>query len=118
MRPLKNGEAQELLAGGSGRGARCSGNRIVTSGWPGVGAPGSPAHRFLQTDRNCGRFLIMGLRIFDGVIFEISRVLESLFDRLEYRAAKRAQRRKHEAPDRREPISDPLPYLYPTHLTK
>lgn len=34
----------------------------------------------------------MRLRIFDGVIFEISRVLESLFDLIEYHAAKRANR--------------------------
>jgi len=60
----------------------------------------------------------MGLRIFDGVILEISRVLESFFDFVEYHEAKRAERRKQAEHDRAEPISDPLHYLYPTHLAK
>jgi|GEM_PF-6329142 len=50
MPPLKNGELNELLTGGSGRGARCKGNGIVSGGWLGVGAPGSPAHPFLQSE--------------------------------------------------------------------
>lgn len=33
----------------------------------------------------------MRLRIFDGVIFEISRVLESLFDVIEYHSAMHAE---------------------------
>jgi hypothetical protein len=33
----------------------------------------------------------MRLRIFDGVIFEISRVLESLFDVIEYHSAMQAE---------------------------
>ena len=33
----------------------------------------------------------MRLRIFDGVIFEISRVLESLFDLIEYHSAMQAE---------------------------
>ena len=62
----------------------------------------------------------MGLRIFDGVIFEISRVLESLFDLLEYHEAKRAsvKKQKQEARNQPDHISDPLEYLYPTHLAK
>jgi len=62
----------------------------------------------------------MRLRIFDGVIFEISRVLESLFDVIEYRLAMRAsvQRRKQEEREQTTQDSTPLQILYPTHLTK
>ena len=62
----------------------------------------------------------MRLRIFDGVIFEISRVLESLFDGIEYRLALRAsiQKRKQEERDQTNQSSTPLQILYPTHLTK
>lgn len=62
----------------------------------------------------------MGLRIFDGVIFEISRVLESLFDSLEYHEAKRAsiEKQKQEERDHADETLDPLQILYPTHFTK
>ena len=50
----------------------------------------------------------MRLRIFDGVIFEISRVLESLFDVIEYHSAMQAeavrQRQKQRAETGGEPI--------------
>ena len=62
----------------------------------------------------------MKLRILDGVVFEISRVLESFFDRLEYQEAKRESIKKQKREERNQPdhVSDPLHYLYPTHLTK
>lgn len=62
----------------------------------------------------------MRLRIFDGVMFEISRVLESFFDRLEYQEAKRASIKKQKREERNQPdhVSDPLHYLYPTQLIK
>ncbi|HKV34802.1 MAG TPA: hypothetical protein VJP89_10785 [Pyrinomonadaceae bacterium] len=62
----------------------------------------------------------MRLRIFDGVVFEISRVLESFFDRLEYQEAKRESIRKQKQEERNQPghVADPLRYLYPNHLTK
>lgn len=62
----------------------------------------------------------MRLRIFDGVVFEISRVLELFFDRLEYQEAKRASVKKQKQVERNQPdhVSDPLHYLYPTHLAK
>lgn len=62
----------------------------------------------------------MRLRIFDGVIFEISRVLESFFDRLEYEAAKRDSVAKQKQEERNQPdhVADPLHYLYPNSLTK
>lgn len=62
----------------------------------------------------------MRLRIFDGVIFEISRALESFFDRLEYQEAKRASIKKQKQEERNQPdhVSDPLRYLYPDSLTK
>jgi hypothetical protein len=62
----------------------------------------------------------MRLRIFDGVIFEISRVLESFFDLLDYHEAKRAslKKQKLEARTQSDHIADPLEYLYPTHLAK
>lgn len=62
----------------------------------------------------------MRLRIFDGVMFEISRVLESFFDRLEYEEAKRASIKKQKREERNQPdhVSDPLNYLYPTQLIK
>lgn len=65
-------------------------------------------------------FLIMRLRIFDGVIFEISRVIESLFDGIEYRLALRASVKRKQQEERSQPnqSSTPLQILYPTHLTK
>ncbi|HXQ69585.1 MAG TPA: hypothetical protein VN844_03830 [Pyrinomonadaceae bacterium] len=62
----------------------------------------------------------MRLRIFDGVVFEISRVLESFFDRLEYEEAKRVSVAKQKQEERNQPdhISDPLHYLYPNQLVK
>jgi len=62
----------------------------------------------------------MRLRIFDGVIFEISRVLESFFDRLEYQEAKRASVKKQKQEEGNQPdhVSDPLRYLYPNQLAK
>lgn len=65
---------------------------VFLSGWLGVGAPGSPALFQQWMNSNLRGLLIMRLRIFDGVIFEISRVLESLFDLIEYHAAKHANR--------------------------
>jgi hypothetical protein len=85
-----------------------------------LGAPGSPAHRLRTALKFGAAGLIMRLRIFDGVIFEISRVLESLFDAIEYRSAIRAeadrQRQKERAQTKQ--ASDPLEYLYPTHAAK
>ena len=48
----------------------------------------------------------MRLRIFDGVIFEISRVLESLFDVIEYHSAMQAEivRQSERAETGGEPI--------------
>lgn len=62
----------------------------------------------------------MRLRIFDGVVFEISRVLESFFDRLEYEEARRASIKKQKQEERNQPdhIADPLHYLYPNQLLK
>jgi len=62
----------------------------------------------------------MRLRIFDGVIFEISRVLESLFDVIEYHSAMHAEAARQRQKERAqtEQVSDPLEYLYPTHLAK
>lgn len=62
----------------------------------------------------------MRLRIFDGVIFEISRVFESLFDLIEYHAARRASIKiqKQKERDQTSQDSTPLQILYPTHLTK
>jgi hypothetical protein len=60
----------------------------------------------------------MRLRIFDGVIFEISRVLESFFDLLDYHEAKRAVVARQKQAAQRDNIADPLEYLYPTHLAK
>jgi hypothetical protein len=62
----------------------------------------------------------MRLRIFDGVIFEISRVLESLFDVIEYHSATHAEaarKRQKERPPTQQ-ASDPLEYLYPTRVAK
>ena len=74
----------------------------------------------VEKQQTRGRFWIMRLRIFDGVIFEISRVLESLFDVIEYRLAMRAsiQKRKQVERDQANQDSTPLQILYPTHLTK
>ena len=44
----------------------------------------------------------MRLRIFDGVIFEISRVLESLFDVIEYHSAMHAKVVRQRQKDRAE----------------
>jgi hypothetical protein len=98
-----------------------AGNSIVASGWLGIRGTKFTRSLFFRRGSNKLRaVLIMGLRIFDGVIFEISRVLESFFDLLEYQEAKRAsvEKQKQEARSQPEQISDPLQYLYPTQMTK
>ena len=115
IRALKR-RAQRTLAGGlqSATHGAFGGTASWRAGDLVLGASGSPAHF------PSGRFLIMRLRILDGVVFEISRVLESFFDRLEYQEAKRASVKKRKEEERNQPdhVSDPLRYLYPNHLTK
>ena len=72
------------------RGRRCKGVAPSRAGGRGrqVGRPRSLAHRLLQKGYN-----FMGLRLLDTVTFTISKMLESLFDRVEYRSAKKAAAR-------------------------
>jgi hypothetical protein len=51
----------------------------------------------------------MALAIFDAITIHISRILEALFDELEYRLAKRALRRAAKLKVKRRPEKTILP---------